>query len=391
MIDKKFSTTLFKTFVYLLLFFACIYLFLTLTNNQHLIKAVRSTYLVGTTGPGIYDQSKFIDIELRNSSKPYHFPHSNELINLSKTELDSAAYWETKSLIVVKNDSIKLEQYFNATSKETQSNSFSVAKSLVSVAIGVAIKKGHIGSINDAIELYLPEFKGKREGKITIKHLLEMNSGIDFGESYGDPFGFMAKAYYGKELYNLTINKTQTQNAGEVWKYQGGNTLLLSFILKAACGQSLSSFFEQEVWSKIGSEYPANWTISDHDSLERAYCCFYSSAIDLAKVGRLYLNYGNWFGEQLIDSAYIKASIEPQNIKDENGKLIDYYGFQWWLGKYQNESFYYARGILGQYIVVFPNQNLILVRQGHKRDKTKGVKVPRDLYLYLGIAAQAFD
>lgn len=388
---KKFSTVVRKTFVFLIAPVLLLYLLLLATDNQHLIKAVRSTYLVGSSGPGIYDRSMFDNNHIKASSLAFNYPLSKSTIQLSSSDVDSLAFWETKSLVIIKHDTIRLAKYFNQTNEATKSNSFSVAKSLVSLAIGVALKKDCIHSLEDPIENYLPELQGVNKGKITIRQLLEMNSGIDFGESYGNPLGFMAKAYYGKQLYRLSMDKPLKYPPGKYWKYQGGNTLLLSFIVRNACDESLSDFFEHEVWTKIGAQYSADWTISDVDSLERAYCCFYSTAIDLAKVGRLYLNSGNWNGVQILDSSFIKESIQPQEIVDESGKRIDYYGLHWWLGNYKGEEFFYARGILGQYIVVIPNQKTIIVRQGHKRDKNIGARVPEDLYLYLKIAAQTFE
>ena len=120
------------------------------------------------------------------------------------------------------------EKYWDNYSDESLTNSFSMAKSFTCLCIGAAIKEGKVKSTNQLISGFLPEYKGSG---IRIKHLLQMSSGIDFGESYGDPFGFMAKAYYGTAVYNLTLSKKSTKPPGVEWKYQGGNTLLLSFIV----------------------------------------------------------------------------------------------------------------------------------------------------------------
>jgi CubicO group peptidase (beta-lactamase class C family) len=125
------------------------------------------------------------------------------------------------------------------------------------------------------------------------------------------------------------------------------------------------------------------WSYSSEDNRERAYCCFYSNARDLARIGQLYLDSGKCNEKRIVDSNYFKQSIKPINIADADGKNIDYYGFNWWLGEYNKRSFFYARGILGQYIVVIPELDLVLVRIGHKRDKTRNVKIPKDLFTYL--------
>ena len=172
----------------------------------------------------------------------------------------------------------------------------------------------------------------------------------------------------------------------KTWKYQGGNTLLLSFILEKATGMSLSSFFEKEVWQKVGAQENALWTISEKDKRERAFCCFYSNARDFARIGQLYLDSGRWNGESIVTKAYFKQSLQVVNLPDENGKLIDYYGLHWWQGKHKGHYFFYARGILGQYIVIIPDLDLVLIRLGKKRDPTRNVEIPIDLFVYLDIA-----
>ena len=366
---------------------SCIVLWIS--GNAHLIKAVRSTYLVGKTAPTIDDYPKFENRTVK-VGKPQDWSlsdsyNSKKLSDRLQNEVES---WETAALLVVQNKNIVYESYSDGYSKSSLTNSFSMAKSFVSLAIGAAIQEGKIKSVNQKVGDFIPEFKEGKKANISIKDLLTMSSGVDFGESYGDPFGFMAKAYYGKDLYDLTVNKEVQYDPGEVWKYQGGNSLLLSFILKNATGESLSDYFSMKFWEPIGASQEALWTINEKNGLERAYCCFYSNARDFAKVGQLILDSGAWNGSQLISKSYFEDSFKPANIKNESGEIIDYYGYQWWFGSYEGDSFYYARGIQGQYIVAVPKWNAVIVRLGNKRDPTKGVEVPSDLYTYLEAAKE---
>ncbi len=125
------------------------------------------------------------------------------------------------------------------------------------------------------------------------------------------------------------------------------------------------------------------------DGLEKAFCCFYSNARDYAKVGQLMLDSGKVDGLALIPSQYYLESLTPVNIANQSNQMIDYYGYQWWLGEHKGVSFSYARGIQGQYIVFIPSWNTVFVRLGHKRDPTRGVKIPSDLFSYLDIVEQA--
>ena len=239
-----------------------------------------------------------------------------------------------------------------------------------------------INSADQLISNFLPEYKNS---DIRIKDLLQMSSGIDFSESYGDPFGFMAKAYYGTNVYDLTLSKKSKVPANKEWKYQGGNTLLLSFIIEKATGKTLSNYFAEKFWQPLGASTDALWTIDKEKGRERSYCCFYSNASDYAKVGQLMLDSGRWNGKQLIDLRYFNSSISPVNLPDESGSLIEHYDYQWWLGNYKGISFHYARGILGQYIVSVPEWNVVFVRLGKKRDPTRGAIIPSDLLEYFKV------
>lgn len=356
---------------------------LYLTENSHLIKAIKSTYLIGKAGPTIDDYPKFVNRTVAASvHQNWSESKSFNGYTLSKDEESLFQKWETSAFVIVQNGELLFEKYWDVYSNESLTNSFSMAKSFTSLCIGAAIKEGKIESTNQLISDFLPKYK---ESGIRIKHLLQMSSGIDFGESYGDPFGFMAKAYYGTNVYDLTLSKNSVEEPGTVWKYQGGNTLLLSFIIEKATGKSLSNYFAENFWQPIGAKNDALWTIDKENGRERSYCCFYSNAKDYARVGQLLLDSGRWNGQQLIDLDFFNASVKPVSVRDEQGTTIMHYGYQWWLGEYNGISFHYARGILGQYIVSVPKWDLTFVRLGHKRDPTRNSIVPSDLLEYFEV------
>ena len=104
--------------------------------------------------------------------------------------------------------------------------------------------------------------------------------------------------------------------------------------------------------------------------MEKASCCIYSNARDFAKLGALYLHLGNWNGQQLVDSTFVMESVTPAPLLD-NGKPNVEYGYQWWISEVDGEKIFYCRGILGQYIVVIPSKDIIMVRLGHHRNKAE--------------------
>lgn len=378
---------LLRFLISLLIAIVLVALGLWISGNGHLIKAIRSTYLVSETGPTIDDYPKFENRTVKaGAPQLWEFSENFQSNSLGSKLIDEIESWETAALLVVHQDSIAYERYWNGYSEKSLTNTFSMAKSFTSLAIGKAIEEGRIKSIDQKVGDFIPEFTEGEKAKVTIKHLLQMASGIDFGESYGNPFGYMAKTYYGSDLYGLTVNKPMKYEPGTLWKYQGGNTLLLSFILEKATGQSLSDYFSQHFWKPLGATEDALWSLNEAGGQERSYCCFYSNARDFARIGQMMLDSGKWNGRQLINKDFIKQSISPVNIKNEKDKLIDYYGLQWWMGEYQGVGFYYARGIQGQYIVAIPAWDAVVVRLGHKRDPNVGAEIPKDLFVYLEAA-----
>ncbi len=366
---------------------ACLLAFMS--GNGHLIKAVGNTYLKGRKGPSINEYTIFNNRTVKAADQPYQWVEASrrkQYNSLSSEEEAIHQKYESVAFLVIKNDTILFEKYWEDYTDSSLSNTFSVAKSFIGLLIGAAIQDGYIKSTDEPVANYLSEFNTDERKNITIKHLLQMTSGIDFGESYGDPFGFMAKAYYGNDLYELTIKKPLEDSPGAIWAYQGGNTLLLSFIIEEATGKKVSDYFSESIWQPIGSKHNALWNLDKLDGREKAFCCFYSNARDFAKIGKLYHQNGSFNGKQLIPTFYILASKKPVNTEDKKGNIVNYYGYQWWQTTFGGEEIHYARGILGQYIVILPKEELIFVRLGNLRDEEKVNNVPVDLIEYLKMA-----
>ena len=289
-------------------------------------------------------------------------PLPDELVQLH-LDIESVAF------LLVHNDSILYEQYWDGYSEESISNTFSVAKSVVSMLVGVAIKEGHIRSVEQPVADFLPEFREGNKGKIRIKHLLWMSSGLNWDESYINPFSITTEAYYGDNLKKLVDRLEAVEEPGREFIYKSGDTQILGFVLQAATGKSLSKLTEEKIWKPIGAAEDAEWSLDRRGGVEKAYTGFYSNARDLARLGKLYLNNGIWNGDTIVPPAYVKASLTPSGLIDANDKKkVDFYGYQWWLiPDYKGQDIFYARGILGQSIVVIPEKNIVMVRLGKER------------------------
>ncbi|MEZ5044739.1 MAG: serine hydrolase [Saprospiraceae bacterium] len=324
--------------------------------------------------------------------------------------LDEYLKEETKTtgFLVIQNDRILFEQYYQGYDATAISNIFSVSKSVTSLLVGLALEDGQIASVDDPVTRYIPELNDADPGfkKLTIRHLLDMRSGLNFKEAYSNPFAHIARLYYGTNQLSQIKGLTFTSTPGTRHNYQSVSTAILGIVVEKATGKPLGKYLEEKVWLPLGMENPATWSVDDkkHRS-PKAYCCLNTTARDLAKIGRLYLREGNWEGNQIISKAWIRTSVTPnmtngcyQNqwysaagIISKDGKDLIFpdslsainaahqQGLAYcYVDKITKEGSdwhihfcgpdYYALGILGQYLYVIPQQDLIIVRLGEKWD-----------------------
>lgn len=268
----------------------------------------------------------------------------------------------TVAFLIIKNDTLRYEKYFDKYTEESIVASFSMAKSVTSILIGCAIDDGLIKSVDEPITNYIPELKKKGFEKVTIKHVLQMTSGLDFNESYVNPFGDAAAFYYGRNLRKQIDKMELKTEPGKRFQYVSGNTQLLGLILERALKtQTVTEYLQVKLWKPLGMEYDATWSLDKKkNGLEKTFCCLNARARDFAKIGRLYLNKGNWNGKQIVSQKWVEESTKPDLT--EGG--ASFYKYQWWLPS--NSGDFMAEGILGQFIYVNPAKDLIIVRLGKK-------------------------
>jgi CubicO group peptidase (beta-lactamase class C family) len=343
---------------------------LILTGKMFFYKALLYNFA------NIDDNKIFDQRTIQKSTQPQPWPQS---IRYNKTLIAEKlkAYHESEksiAFVVLKNDSLVHEEYWSGYGENSLSNSFSMGKSVTSILVGIAIKEGKIKSVDQPIGDFLEEFNQGKFKHIKIRHLLTMSSGLNWDESYANPLSMTTEAYYGSDLWRLMLRLRVIDQPGIAFKYLSGDTQLLSFVLSKATGKSLSEYAQEKLWKPIGAVNNAEWSLDQKGGHEKAYCCMYSNAKDFARIGALYLHHGKWNGKQLLDSAYIEASLSPAKLIDsESGKPNDFYGFQWWLiPDYKGDKIFYARGILGQMIIVVPAKQLVIVRLGNKKPEKIG-------------------
>lgn len=317
----------------------------------------------------IKDHKKFQSRPLSAANSPFNFQVTNngkfpkELNNIpfDKYLEDN----KTVAFLIIKNDTIQYEKYFEGYDRESIVPSFSMAKSVTSILIGCAIDERLIKSVDEPIINYIPELSKNGFNKVTIKHLLQMTSGIKFNESYVNPVGDAASFYYGLNLRKEIEKMKLKTEPGKQFEYVSGNTQLLGLVLERSLkNKTITQYLQEKIWTPLEMEYDASWSIDrKNNGLEKTFCCLNARARDFAKIGRLYKNKGNWNGKQIVSQKWVEESTKL----DTSEGSAKFYQYQWWLPT-PNEDFM-AEGILGQFLYVNPKKDLIIVRLGMKEGK----------------------
>ena len=328
------------------------------------------------------DDYKFFDnVEIQKSSSTFEWPKHNlyNQIGSSKT-LDSVHNKnETVAFLIIKNDSIIKEDYFLGYDENSMTNSYSMSKSIISFLFLKSIDEGTIPSLNSKLTDYFPAFDENNGGNVTLSDLSTMSSGLVWEENYKDLMGITAQAYVTKDLNKLMMGSKFSGISGNKFKYLSGNTQLLAMAIEKANNSTISELTYKWLWNPMGAKNDALWMIdSKEKNMTKAFCCLSSNAKDFAKVGLVYKNFGKINEQKLIDSSFISMSIKPRF----NSNPI--YGYGIWIGKQNNIDFFSLRGHQGQYVIVIPKEDVIIVRLGKRKSRGNDLNNhPSDFNMYI--------
>lgn len=273
------------------------------------------------------------------------------------------------ALLIVRNDTILLEQYYGNFSELSPSNIFSITKAVTSLLCGIAVEEGYI-SISAPVTEYIPELNDADPlfKQLTVEHLLDMRTGLDFEESYGwNPFSKMAKLYYGKDVVSQFKKLHFKSKPGEAHYYNSMATALLGVAIERAVGVPFSQYLQEKVWKPLGMEADALITLDDSKHRQaKSYGGLVSNVRDLAKIGRLYINGGVYDNKRIVSKEWIDRSTHS-SLNNEA------YSFGWNNiitrvdGKDVVTPRFFAIGLYGQVLFCDPTQNLIFVTLGEKK------------------------
>ena len=332
-------------------------------NVDYLIKAIRTIYIKGHQTAFLEDYKEFDNGTIAKSdvAQPWAIHKNYNKIKATPTLEEIHKKLGTVAFLIIKNDSIWHESYYDGFDKNSKSNSFSMAKSIVSASLGKAIMEGKIKGLNQLVYDFYPQFKDGKSAKMTVGDLSSMSSGLNWDEAYYSPFSITTRAYFTDDLSSVILGLKGVDAPGEKYKYLSGNTQLLAMIIEKATGEHIQNYVSKNFWKPMGAENDALWQTDKKDGIVKAFCCIASDAHDFARFGKLYKQYGKWNGKQLLDSTFVAKSITPRFKESPE------YGYGWWLSDYKGKRIFYMRGHLGQYVIVIPEDELIIVRLGNEK------------------------
>ncbi|MCL7986512.1 beta-lactamase family protein [Sphingobacterium sp. lm-10] len=353
----------------------------------YIMKGMYVTYLHGHKTAYLSDYQYFDNhLVQHEAGRPWPAAQPQNRIQLPDSlrqfheDIQSVAY------LIIQRDSIVLETYFDGYEADSKSNSFSMAKSIVAAILGKVITEGKIKSLDQKVLDFVPEIKGEYASELTLRDLVSMSSGMKWEEDYYSPFSVTTKLYFDQNILKVITELPIYKKPGEEFIYQSGDTQLLGIAIQRATGQSLSELLSTYFWKPMQAEHDALWQVdSEANGIEKAYCCIASNALDFARFGKLYRDHGRWNGQQLLDSAYVHASLQP---RFENSPE---YGYGWWMGSFDQKPYFYMNGHLGQYVITIPEDDLIIVRLGHQTDKLSASNPASNFYQFIAHAYQLID
>lgn len=273
------------------------------------------------------------------------------------------------ALLIVRNDTVLLEKYYGNFSQFSPSNIFSITKAVTALLCGIAVDEGYL-SINDHVTKHIPELNDADPlfKELTIEHLLDMRSGLDFEESYSwNPFSKMVKLYYGNDVVSQFKKLHFKSKPGTEHYYNSMATAILGVVIERAVGIPFAQYLQEKIWKPLDMECDAYISLDDKKHRQaKAYGGLVSNVRDLAKIGRLYINGGTYDNKRIVSKEWIDRSTHA-SLDNEA------YSFGWNNiitqidGKNVITPRFFAIGLYGQVLFCDPTQNLIFVTLGEKK------------------------
>lgn len=292
----------------------------------------------------------------------------------------------TVALLVARRGQLVYERYFDGAAADRLTGVFSIAKSVVSLLLGMAIEDGHIAGVDEPVTRYLPVLAAQdpRFAQVTLRHLLAMRSGIAFDEGYRSPTSDAARFYLGPDLKAEVARLRIGRAPNQIHKYQSGDTQLLGQVIERATGMPLARYAEQRLWRPLGAEFDASWS-TDAAGQARAFCCLNVRARDLLRLGLMVAADGQWNGRQIVGADWLRQSTaamsglpgpaDPawRNLERPHAPEAAFFAWHWrvrplpGVRPLQPGSMVYAQGLHGQILLIDRDSQTVVLRLGRRQ------------------------
>ena len=275
----------------------------------------------------------------------------------------------TTGLLVAQGGTITYEAYLLGADAQSRFTSWSMAKSVLSALIGIALEEGHIASLQDPITDYIPELMGSGYEGVTIEDALTMSSGVGFDEDYDNPLSDVNRLFFtlaaGRPMTETLATLESVRAPGSYNDYISSDSIALGLVLEAATGMPNETYLATRLWQPMGAEQAAFWNTGRAGPV-LPFCCLNATLRDYARLGRLFLEDGARDGVQIVPRDWVALSTRPSAPRLEPGPNPDSfwtfgYGYHWWVPENPQDDFL-AIGIWGQYIYVDRARDVIIVK-----------------------------
>ena len=255
-------------------------------------------------------------------------------------------------LLVIKDGHIVYEKYRLGNSETSRWNTWSVAKSVVSMLIGAAILDGYIPGVGVPVTDHLSPLKGSAYERSTVRDLLQMTSGVEWDEDYDNPESDISQASWETlALFDYLARKPRAAEPGEVFNYNTAETNLAGTLLRTAIGNNLSTYLHHKIWQPFGMEHDAYWALTEDGGGEFGGCCLAATLRDYGRLGLFAMNGGRLAdGTQVLPEGWMEESTKPS-------PRADFYGYLWWV---RSDGAYQAAGIFGQGLFIHPAEKVVI-------------------------------
>ena len=284
-------------------------------------------------------------------------------VNMSQAQIDQSMTYafapgrNTQSVLVIRHGVIVAERYadfpdFGPRDNNSLATTWSTAKSITSAVLGIAVDQDLVPSIDASASIYLPEWVNTANDVVTIRHLLEMRSSLVVVDRLGGIYGssLTPTAGIAGDQLAYSLQRELEGTPGTTWSYSNEDSMLLGAIIENATGMNPYTYADINIFSKIGMEVEW-WT--DTEGHVMTYCCIDATPRSLARFGLLFARNGKWRDEQIVSGQWVSKSTSPI-------PGAEFYGHQWWI--FGSDNTYASQGLHENDIYIFPNKDLIILR-----------------------------